>query len=70
MPNNGRARRVEPYVAQFDELDRSGHRFTLGLESRDREPDGSIPPHAWFRGEEYELETEADDEVTVYIRRL
>lgn len=61
--------RVESYRAQFDEVDRSGRRTTLAVEPREREVDGSTPPHSWYRGEEYELDLDGDD-VTVYVRRL
>jgi hypothetical protein len=63
--------RADLYTAQFDEVSAGGeHRFTMGLEQRDREPDGSIPTEAWFRGEEYRLDVEDDDGVTIYVRRL
>ncbi len=59
------------YTAQFDEVAAGGQRrFTRGLELRDREPDGSIPTEAWFHGEEFRLDVENDDGVSIYVRRL
>ncbi|WP_169582893.1 MULTISPECIES: hypothetical protein [Microbacterium] len=64
-------RHAEPYTAQFDEV-RSGGRIraTVGVEIRDRETDGSVPTEAWFRGEEYRLESDGGSEPSVYVRRL
>lgn len=61
--------RAEPFTAQFDEI-RGGRRVTVGIEKRDLESDGSTPPHAWFSGEEFELDVEDRDGVTIYVRRL
>jgi hypothetical protein len=60
--------RVEHFTAQFDEI-RAGRRRTVGVETRDLESDGSIPPHAWFQGEEFELDVEDDEGTTIYVRR-
>ena len=63
-------RRSESFTVQFDELDRSGRRTTLGTEQRDRDTDGATPSHCWYRGEEFELDVEDVDGVTIYVRRL
>jgi len=63
--------RDDPYTARFDEVDAGGRaRSTVGEELRERDPDGATPTEAWFHGEEYRLETELDDGVAVYVRRL
>jgi hypothetical protein len=59
------------FTARFDEVAAGGRRrVTVGIESRDRESDGSIPTAAWFRGEEYRLDVEDEAGVSIYVRRL
>ncbi|MGN6219523.1 MAG: hypothetical protein ACTHNQ_08465 [Microbacterium sp.] len=59
------------YTAQFDVVSAGGaRRFTVGTEWRDREGDGAIPTEAWFHGEEFRLDVEDDDGITIYVRRL
>ncbi|MDF2563436.1 MAG: hypothetical protein K0R99_4882 [Microbacterium sp.] len=63
--------REEPYAAQFDVISAGGRRrFSVGTESRDRDSDGAIPTEAWFQGEEYRLDVEDDDGVSIYVRWL
>lgn len=63
--------RADVYTAQFDVVSAGGgRRFTLGTEARDREADGAIPTEAWFHGEEYRLDVEDDNGITIYVRRL
>ncbi|WP_127818285.1 hypothetical protein [Microbacterium sp. CPCC 204701] len=63
--------RADLHTARFDVVSEGGRsRFTVGEEQRGRESDGSIPTEAWFHGEEYRLDVEDDDGVTVYVRRL
>lgn len=62
--------RADIYTAQFDDVSVGGHhRVTVGVEGRDRESDGSIPPRAWFRSEEYTLDVENDGGIAIYVRR-
>lgn len=62
---------AEPFTAQFDEVSVGGrHRVTVAVEQCDREPDGSIPTAAWYRGEEFRLDVEGGAGVSIYVRRL
>ena len=74
MKSGAYDRWMEPpnvYRARFDEVATGGRRrITVGIEILDRESDGSIPTAAWFRGEEYRLDIEDDEGVTIYVRRL
>lgn len=63
--------RADLYTAQFDVVNTGGgRRFTVGVETCERDDDGAIPTEAWFQGEEFRLEVEDDDGVAVYVRRL
>ncbi|NLP82567.1 hypothetical protein HF576_01770 [Microbacterium sp. CFH 90308] len=63
--------RADLFTAQFDEVSDNGRRrFMVATELREREADGSIPARAWFNGEEFELDAEDDDGITIYVRQL
>jgi hypothetical protein len=61
--------RADLYTAQFDVLSEDGrHRFSLGVELRERNPDGTIPRTAEYDTHLYELDTEDDGGITIYVR--
>lgn len=63
--------RADVYTAQFDVISAGGRRrFSVGSEQLERESDGAIPTEAWFQGEEYRLDVEDDDGVSIYVRWL
>lgn len=63
--------RADLFTAQFDEVSDNGRRrFTVGTELRERGPGGSIPMRASFDGQEFELDVEDDDGITIYVRNL
>lgn len=59
------------YTARFDLMNTGGRRRTnVGTEPRERDADGAIPTEAWFHGEEFRLDSENEDGVAIYVRRL
>jgi len=63
--------RADLYPARFDMVSAGGrNRSTVGEELRERDTDGAIPTEAWFQGEEYRLDVEDDDGVSIYVRRM